>query len=36
MPALFTAQCGFSLFVVFSGITTRLLSYCCIVEEFNF
>lgn len=36
MPALFSTQCGLSLFVVCSGITTRLLSYDCIVEEFNF
>lgn len=35
MLALFTTQCGFSPFVVFSGITTRPLSHCCIVEEFN-
>lgn len=36
MPALFSTQCGLSLFVVCSGITTRLLSYDCIVEDFNF
>ena len=33
MPALFTAQCGFSLFVALRGITTKLLSCYGIVEE---
>lgn len=33
VPSLFTAECGFSLFVALRGITTRLLSYHCIVEQ---